>query len=199
MRAVWVAMSNVFFYNPLGLLSEWLVLLCLVMKVRVYMVGSWTLLSWQIERRLSLLRSAVTGFKTKCWPGKREAVSVWKRRLPVRDCHCKLLSSWSAFRMEFYCWEWILQFGVGNMWNAAFVSFSAYAGCERTDAVVHRSSLWRRLLLVVPVLPGQVSTAVSCDVLVLCHHVANALPVGFLLSKKGKDLTDHLAKHQESI
>lgn len=85
------------------------------------------------------------------------------------------------------------------MQNTAFASFSAYDSCECTNAMVHRSSLWMGLLLVVLVLPGQVSTAVSSDVLVPCHYVANALPIRFLLSRKRKDLTDHLAKHQESI
>lgn len=63
------------------------------MKVKVYMVGSWKLEFWQMEWRLPLLHSAVTGFKTKCWLHKREAGRAWKQRLPVRDCHCKLLFS----------------------------------------------------------------------------------------------------------
>lgn len=124
MRAVWVAMSNVYFVRPL-----------------VSSVNSWysVVLLWRSEYLWCAAESCCLGrlkggshcsaqlwqaSKLKCWLGGGEVVGVQRQSLPVRVCHCKLLSSWSVFSVEYHCWEWILQSKVGNIWNATFVSFS---------------------------------------------------------------------------
>lgn len=83
--------------------------------------------------------------------------------------------------------------------NAFFISSSEYISflcSEHTDAVIQP---FDGLPLAALTLPAQVSTTTSCNVLGLCHPMATALAIGFWLSRKQKDLTDHWAKHQESI
>lgn len=106
----------------------------------------------------------------------------------------KQLSSWSAIHMEFYCWEWILQFMVENVKCCPGVLLSIH------ELWVHRYcgaqiQLWMRLILVVLLLAGQVSTAGF----VPCHHVANILSIRFQLIRKWKNLTSHLAKQKENV
>lgn len=160
MRAAWIATSNVVSINPL-----------------VYSVNSWCSSVW--------LRSSeyIWWAAESCSPGRlkggpRCSIQLWqasklstgqakggqrvyvgKQRLPVLGCCCQLMASWSAILVGFYWWEWILQIRVRNMGNATFAS-SASISSEHTDAVVRRSSPVDPVVLI---LPGQVSTAISCD------------------------------------
>lgn len=180
----------IFSYKALDFFCESLALLCLAVKVMVYMVGSWRLLPWQNERQLSLLHSAVTGSKPSAvWANECLEGSLLGT-IFARVVLLKHLLGWVLLlRVNF-------EFREGSMWNAASVSSMWALG---RSAVEDRSSLWLRLILVVQVLPGQVGTGVSHDTLVPCHHMDDTLPIGLLACRKWKDSTDHLPKHRESI
>lgn len=53
--------------------------------------------------------------------GKRKAAREWlEAEAPCQGLCCELLFSCSTMLLEFNCWEWIMDFWMGKVWNAFF-------------------------------------------------------------------------------